>query len=736
MISSLETRYREDCIALADSTVMYHSIAAQGINNYLSLRDMEVGTSPATWKYHLNLMGEYHSSDYLAISVINKGNQYMQVWAPVNGVPTSMNLTKDLLADTVYGPIIRSQYRFGSPAFELLRDTYPEHHELIMGIFYPVSWDVLEQAEDGDVLVCGGYIKTLSNQGVVYTTSQGLERARVLLHPNELSLIQDIEQWFKDMLFRWVINAYAGFNNLYVQTVHAMLYSLLPARIVSLRLTRCGTSEVHPYYLRAKLDSVAGLGDVVDVFSLKTSLYLYRNIHALNARKGNRVVLDELLEYVAVPEAFPLAGYEFKQFPDTYDTDGRVVKRLQRMTLGNASVGEAPAFIDLIKLLTDNGDDFQLAPNAKDIDERAQRYNSNNAVTKHLVCYAEYSPGFSPFTIETVAIPMWIYSVMNGHLNGSVTIPHPHTGAELSLSPKQAFALAYYSFCVLYYGKAPNTVPTFIIDYLPKSLALSIGGSNGLESTATLKDKFPLVDTETSIAMQTGFKPTYSYPDLSQFSEECHQAYSQIDAHFRLVPQTDRALVRASRLAMLVNNYWMNVSASFPNQADLEYSALDQLFNLSLEALPTNTLTDWLYGMIDASMGGLNQAKQVWLNRHQQFVAVLKAFLSYTTRLSTRFTDQNAVHTDQPLGRSYSKLEDISYALLVTPGWSTSYVTMQHDNGFVVRPTQANTKIQEPVQSFMLYNGIGTQTYTLINQPNTLTNPSGLVRTTITVETN
>lgn len=734
MISPQENRYQQECLALADSTVMFHSIAALGINRFLVQRGYDVQDDPMGWKYQLNLMGEYHEYDHRTVAAINSGNPYIQVWVPVSGVPTAMDLTKSLLENPLYADALRARYAFGSQDYDLLRDRYPEQEELIMGIFNPVSDQIVQTAQDGDILVCGEYIKTKVSDRVVYQR-RVYPGQPTLIHPNEISLIHDLQKWCQDMLSRWHLDAYGRIQSMYTQSFHATLYALMPARIQQLRLKRCGTSEVHPYHMRAKLDSVSGLGYVVDAFKPSTSYYLYRNIHALNARKGKDLTLMELVEKVAVAEGLPVAGYEFRHFPDTTDEQGRVVKRLSRTTLGSAKTGYAPQHIDLSVLASNQIDGFSLNPDPTDILERAHSYNSNNALTKHIYCAVGVGDATTPFDYRELLLAMWIYGVCQGTITSSVNAVNPHTGKAMVLSSTQALALIYYAFCQLMTGELPQSVPNFIVSWLPKSAHLLRYGSDGFKSESEYQLEFPVVEPAAITAIRQCVDVSYTHAVSDTLYASAMTAQKDLERRYRWCSGTDDAFERASRVQLMTQMYWHNVEIIFPNIPSLESPALCKALDVNPNKLSVESLQQWLEQMLQQATGDIQSRREEVTRKHRALLGVLKSFVSYTVRISGQLIDQNVLRAAQPSGRARANIDDVSVSIENFNAGGNQKIALSTNVSLHNPCAHARARIKPPPLV------IATKTQpTIIQQrigltPDQLANITGGANTTITMET-
>lgn len=733
MISPQEHRYQTESLALADSTVIFHSIVAQGINRDLQAKGFEIGHDPQTHKYQMNLCGLYHEADHREVAAINGGNPYMQVWVPVDGVSTTMSLDLDLLNDPLYGELVRLQYQFGSSNFELLRDSYPNQQELLFGLLFPLDMSTVLDAQDGDVLACGGYIRKVENGRVVYRYRAGSTQS-TLLYANETTLIQDLERWVKNMMFRWFVDGYGFIQSMYTTSFHAMLYSLMPARLDHMRLKRCGSAEVHPYHMRAKLDSVAGIGYVVDAFDLSTSYYLYRNAYALNARKGNESTLLDLVDQVAVRERMPLVGYEFKHFPDTTDEEGRVVKRLSRMSLNQALSGYAPHYIDLPVLMNNQISGFGLNPDPANIEERAHRYNSNNALTKHLMTAVGMDGLSSPFTAHEILIGMWIHGVCEGRITNTIFIEHPHSGKTIALSAKQGLALAYYTFSYLMTGTVAQTVPRFIIDWLPKSGQLSRMGTSGFKTLEEYQADFPKIEASVLPLLRMGSEIPYQHVTADSLYQAAQLAYKDLERRYRHTTNTSDGIERGQRQQMMRQMYWHGVEVVFPASETLSEAGLSRATGIDLTSMSTPSVIAWLEKLIQLCTGDSNQQRDALLKRHRAFIGVLNAFLSYTVRVSDLFIDQRVLRSQQPTARTHATFEDIDLSVRAIPGWSNNQINFSGAIQLINRQSVANVDIDPPPATLPMKLLPSQPNIKLYDRPGALRNHSHSANTTITLE--
>ena len=80
MSDSLYDLFRSKCFALAYTTVIHVALEASAQNAYLENMGYVINHNiPSSWKYYMNLTGQYHQYDMDKIATINPdGHPYMR----------------------------------------------------------------------------------------------------------------------------------------------------------------------------------------------------------------------------------------------------------------------------------------------------------------------------------------------------------------------------------------------------------------------------------------------------------------------------------------------------------------------------------------------------------------------------------------------------------------------------------------------------------------------------------
>jgi hypothetical protein len=269
--------YLNACVALAQTIVIKSTETEQGLNNYVSTyygANALDETDPTSWKYYMNLSGQYHFTDQL-MYVVSLDTMQTIEFTPAN-----------LLIHTATA----AAYQFGSSYYQALVDQYPTQVMLILGVIYPVNIATAIAAKDGQIL---GW------------PSQYVE-------PNEYSLIQRLQTWVYGFKQRWINPQYGVSDDLYFTVQLANMYYGLLMAIVSFREEMSSTSELHSFHQQQCLASHQGLDQYLEQLSLPQVVWLCRNINYIQRNVGKTSTFKTLIENVLTERDIPLAAYTMR----------------------------------------------------------------------------------------------------------------------------------------------------------------------------------------------------------------------------------------------------------------------------------------------------------------------------------------------------------------------------------------------------------------------------------------
>ena len=366
--------------------------------------------APATWKYYLNVSGQYHPTDAM-----------MRV-VSIDTLET-IDFT---LANLAVHTATAKAFAYGTRHYNSLVAQYPKQELLINGILTPVALDTAIAAQSGDILA--------------YPDG--------LIEANEDTLLDDLSAYVKRMLARWNNNQFAMSDDLYLSTMFTMLNAFILPKLLNLRLARCHTREAHSFHVRMYLASHQGLDRFLPYLTLKQALWLYRNIAYIERHVGRKHQFVTLIAKLLTDRGVPLGEYSIRH-QDEFDVKLMpVVKaRLKWLnTPSNASTMElqpiADAFDREEDLTLDNA--VMLKAHEDDYTEAFQAATSSVIQTKLLTSeMIDYSNSV-PEPFEVVALRQWCYLAHRDMYPVSVSFKDPKTAEVRTLFAKDAFLYVYY----------------------------------------------------------------------------------------------------------------------------------------------------------------------------------------------------------------------------------------------------------------------------------------------------
>ena len=409
--------YINKVFQLAQTLTIKSEATANGMNQYVALyygAGAVDALYPKTWKYYLNISGQYHPTDTV-MTVVSMDTVQEIVFS------------KETLA--VHRATAR-EYAYGGRKYKELLARYPSQEMLILGILYPCDIDVAVAAKDGTILS--------------YPTE--------LVESNEYSLIARLQQWIDGYKTRWVNQQYGISDELYQAVSHGILYLNLVPAILTLRQDACKTNEAHSFHIQQYLASHDGLDVYLPHLTKRQALFLYRNIDYLERNAGRRETFDWLLEHIMSERGIPLAEYTMRHSlanqPDELLPDVRFRKKQINLDIGAV----APLTYDISQMLDkeyraarDNRpykDDY-----VHSTAELTENSLSNVVLTKVLESSMFDYSNSTPYTLESTLVNHWLFLSSKGLYNTYVGVNNPRTGERIPVSVKDAYVMMWYAFC-------------------------------------------------------------------------------------------------------------------------------------------------------------------------------------------------------------------------------------------------------------------------------------------------
>ena len=218
LISDDYSNYVRDTINLVRGLVIKSQQTIDSINSYLSVIGYTVSSDPTTWKYYLNLVGQYHPSD-IPMQIYSLDTKSLVSFDSTTMLNHPMTMANLRTYQTTYDNLV-AQY-------ELVCDNAGKLHQtdLIRGIISPIPSITDAIAADNYTIL--HYNKTMTGQGNINLIGLG-----------EYNLINDIQQYINNVTTRWEVPAFAISDPLYPAAFLGILYVRLFCCIKSVKKSK------------------------------------------------------------------------------------------------------------------------------------------------------------------------------------------------------------------------------------------------------------------------------------------------------------------------------------------------------------------------------------------------------------------------------------------------------------------------------------------------------------------
>ena len=449
--------YVDDVMRLTRSLVLKSQSTATSINQHFVERGILVQEEkPETWKYYLNLAGEYHHTDTRMFITSLDTREHIE-------------FSKDNL---VIHRATKRGYVYGTRFYNELVRKYPNQVDLIQGILEPIDIQRAIVAPDGEIL----------------------SYDRSLVENNETNLIPELQKRIDGWKVRWDIVDYAKVDDLYPAANLAILYMNIPLFIMNARMTNCRTDKVHSFHIRQYLASNGKLDSYVDNLNKKQLLFLYRNIKYINRNAGSQDTFEWLVENLLTERLLPLAKYTLQhnisQLPDELLPTTNA-KRTDLTPYVSGTVRDIYSANELIQkevVVTKNNPKYQTEALA----ELRHKYTHsihNRLPTKVLESsVVDRSEAFS-IKFGDVLLNHWISWACEGNYLAVTNFDNPANGESLWFTAKEAFILYLYAYNASH-GLILETVPDVMAIFVRKETIPSFDQLRTLATPARVPDNW------------------------------------------------------------------------------------------------------------------------------------------------------------------------------------------------------------------------------------------------------
>ena len=583
--------YLDDVFSLAKTLTIKSNYSAEKINADLAVKYGKTSidfNDKTSWKYYLNICGEYHPSD------------------------TPMYVTSlDTLQSIVFNkenllrhPATRSGYNYNSRYYKELLERYPDQEMLILGILYPAKMEHAIQAVNYSVLA--------------YNPE--------LVEPQEEDLFRKINFFTTTFEKRWRINGFNYTQNLYEVSFFNTLCQMLTPTIVQLRNEAIGTHQAHSFLVRMHLASHQGLDEFIPYMTDEQRMWLYRNISYIENNPGTKDTFDKLIANILTARGIPVKSWDLVHISNNLLEGKEHVK--PQVAFESKYLNQQddtrhialPSVIQnkLINKADGNAEYELLYPTAVDDFSFAL---SNRVKTKVLeTTPLTLSEGTGVSEIDH-ALSLWVHASASNNFNVYTRINHPDTGAEITMSALDAYYVFLYAYAKSV-GSNLEKIPLLIADNAP---TWPVPSRDQIESLVVEEDvPVGFVD----YVQNTTF-PQKTFINLVQFQQAIPEMASAYEK--ALMVQALPQNITGKSSAVLVMDLLWSEKVYHLNEVGQDTQTY---FQSKLIDLGTMSQEQWsfFYKDLFTAVTGLKlESIEKQNDTHKAMVSIMERLLSYNT---------------------------------------------------------------------------------------------------------
>lgn len=697
MSSTLYGLYEQSTLALAGTLVINHTMIGVAMNNALIASEYAVDQNDKTsWRYYLNMAGEYTQADHDYCSTINSdGSPYVYIAIAGPTGPFQTPLTYDLINGTNADPAIAGAYRYGTRAYETLLEQYPRVELLIRGILNPIPIEISTSAEDGAILHLGGYYRSFLNSNpatpVFILGNSEVDKKSTFLESNEVNIIPKLELWVKNIFKRWYNPDFSTFNSYYLALTLGTVYAQTVSQIMNLRLANYRTAEVNSYFIQEAFASAGLPPSWALALNKPEAIYVYRNLDYFIDLNGQQVVFDDIVKNVLQPSSIPLAGIMGHQSTGDFTSDLRPIPALLKQPITNHVAGDALALTTVTDVIHREStlapfntydQEGQISRIAHDIAVSADSNLMTQVVTSDILQLGDAAPiGFGEFLIY-----MWMLYASTGTYTGLIYIADPVSGNDIALTPLSALLLATYSFNVGFGQTVPVDMPSFPIRFTPISTTHVPTGFPDIPTAQALYTEFGGEFTMDEVNAFIGtVSPIGQYGSVESFFVDAQKQYHELARRYRVYTNTSNSYRRAYGQNLVSKLYWTNQTVT-QSLVQTDYVTFLTNIGINLTGLSKAGHRDLFATLVTQATGNTVNAFQSLENLQEAAIGVLKAFSSFTVQYLTSITGQDLISCNNHLPRTWVRSLDAKILLhpyLVSPITSITSVSDSFTNSDV-----------------------------------------------------
>jgi len=400
-------QYYADTFSLVRTMVIKIEALADRDNLVLTKAGHPVSTDKTSWRYYMNLNGDYHPTDEVMwINSIDTGEQIV--------------FNKDSL---LLHLATNREYSKGGYWFNRLVERYPGQSTLINGILSPIPYSETIEAKDYKIL---RYNKKL----VLWNEDQ-------LIKKLQLFVDSDVSHSFK--------NDYITTDDLFLPLMIEKLHIDVMGAIHAIRLEDCFTRHTHEFFIWSHIDSFGDFSQYKASLSKEQTMWLFRNIAWIRNNPGQQYTFNKLMHNILTRASVPLAKFDMVESTETQLEDLTPTPLYRRMQMNLIDTyGRAATFIDTEAMIlkqqmeaTENYD--QTATYLEDALVKGTYSLHSELPTKTLEsAMADYTNRHID-TLMKVVYNEWIYLAGKKVYQGNIITVDPKTGKQYRFPVADAY---------------------------------------------------------------------------------------------------------------------------------------------------------------------------------------------------------------------------------------------------------------------------------------------------------
>ncbi len=608
--------YTESVIQLAESIVIKSADTAALINDELYIRLGPTAVDkldPTTWKYYLNLSGNYHFDDTV-MQVISMDT--LEV----------INFTRENLQ---YHRATAKAYSYGGRYYKELVNRYPEQERLILGILYPCDLNEAIEAQDGTILSYPPH----------------------LVEEHEYSLITRLQEWIYSYLVRWNNTQFKLSDNLYTATMLGTMYLNLVPAIINLRMKACKTNEVHSYHLRQYLASHGLLDAYLTYLTRSQALFLYRNIAYIERNSGKQEVFEWITEHIMTRRGLPLGAYEMRHDLQRQPSNLKPLISFEKIPLNTAYNFDLKNKFSLSHVL--DKEDPLARDNAvyRDTEQtraaRIMEYSlSNRLNTKLLESSIIDFSGSERYTLADTLFNHWLWLSHLGHYRTFVSVNSPLTGETLVMTVKDAFIFYVYAFCVTI-GIRLETLPKVIAERVMRLPKPSLNDVMSVVNERVVSRDFG----QQMLNLLPSAQPMISVDSFYEYCQEIQKA-ALLQYGYASSEQLNNA--RGQKIG-LISRCWADVGLQLGDTQGIYYADWFSARNIMISEYTVPHLAQLSADLLEAATGALSSKAISMKDIQQAMIRLMRQLSSYSVQYTSSINSGPVIDA----GESGTRPDDI-----------------------------------------------------------------------------